>query len=124
MSIFASDRDSLLYLLGDELLKMMKNISSNFVMEDKKETPIFAREDQIQSLESWVKKFNKYIKENESFFKELKHIYIFLDNIEDIRLTGNTFRDLYFAFKREVKIIKVSFLFCGVCHKSQYFNIQ
>ena len=81
MSIFASDRDSLLYLLGDELLKLIKNISSNFMMDNKKGTPTFAKEDQVQSLECWVKRFNKFIKENEEFFEKLRHIYIFFDNI-------------------------------------------
>lgn len=64
MSIFASDRDALLYLLGDELLKLMKKICSDFMMENKKDKPVFAKEDQMQSLESWVKRFNKFIKEN------------------------------------------------------------
>lgn len=31
-SIFASDRDSLLYLLGDELLRVVRNLHSFFIL--------------------------------------------------------------------------------------------
>lgn len=45
-----------------------------------------------------------------------------MDNIEDIRINELMFRDIYRAFKREMKIIKVSFFFCGTCHKNPSFR--
>jgi len=73
-------------------------------------------------LEGWIKRLNSFIKDNEQFFKKLKHIYIFIDNIEDIRLGDEAFRDLIYALKRQIKFLKVSFLFCGVCHNNSGFS--
>jgi len=35
-SIFASDRDSLLYLIGDELLRLVSHLYSGFLMDKNK----------------------------------------------------------------------------------------
>lgn len=54
--IFISDRNSLLYLLGDELSRLWSLLDSDFV-----ENP-FPPEENHASLEMWIRNLNRFMK--------------------------------------------------------------
>lgn len=60
--IFISDRNSLLYLISEELMRVWKNLDSN-LSEDKK-SPL-SNEGNHSSLEAWIKNVNRFMKTNE-----------------------------------------------------------
>lgn len=121
--IFVSDRDSLLYLVGDEMLRLFQKFDSVFLCyKNEDERPKFMKEEYRQSMESWIRNINKFTKVHEDFFKKLPRIYLFMDNIEDFNLSEQFFKEFYFGIKNQLNYLKVSFLFCGISPRSIMFT--
>ena len=61
--IFASDRKSLLYLIGDEMVRLFKSLDSNFWNQPDNEKDMY-KLTQESTIESWIRNINRFIKIN------------------------------------------------------------
>lgn len=104
-----SDRNSLLYLIAHELVRVLKNLNSEF-MDFANQWDI----GQYSSLEMWIRNVNRHIKGKEELFRKIPKLYIFLDNMEEYHISEAFLKEFYFGMKNQIRCLKFSFFFCGV----------